>query len=83
MNSKSMMARRAFQRVANEDFLFSFDGSIGLLQPMSDAASEWVTFNLPDDAPMFGMSFAIECRFIDPIMDGIREAGLTVGDMVA
>lgn len=61
------------------DFILQDHGSISLLTPITEAAREWVAEHLPEDAPIFGLSFAIEHRCVEPILHGIADAGLTVG----
>ena len=60
------------------DFTLENHGSIFLLAPVSASAMLWARENLPEDAPTFGLSVAIEHRYIDPIVEGIVEAGLSV-----
>jgi len=60
------------------DFQVENHGSIVLLRPMSDAGREWAEQYLPDDAPMFGLAYAIEHRYIGDIVEGIRADGLEV-----
>lgn len=62
----------------NTDFIIANHGSIITLTPMTAAAKEWAAEFLPDDAPSFGRGIAIEPRFIDPILQGIEDDGLTV-----
>lgn len=59
----------------NTDFIIANHGSIITLTPMTAAAKEWAAEFLPDDAPS---GIAIEPRFIDPILQGIEDDGLTV-----
>lgn len=60
------------------DFAVSNHGSIFLLRPLSDEAQDWADEFLPEDAPMLGGSYAVEHRFIWPIIDGIEADGLSV-----
>lgn len=53
-------------------------GSIVLLTPETDAASEWMEMHLPDDAPTMGRAVAVERRYAHAIVEGMREAGLVV-----
>ena len=50
--------------------------SIYLLVPLTPAAQEWIDEFLPEDAQRLGTSIAIEHRYIDPIIDGVLDAGL-------
>lgn len=60
------------------DFRLHNSGSIILLTPLSAAADEWVEEHLPDDLLMFGASIAIEPRYIEPIIAGLIEDGLSI-----
>lgn len=59
------------------DFQVRNDGSIVLLQPVTDAGREWCEVHLPEDCPTFGSSFAIETRYAGPILEGMDSDGLT------
>ncbi|HXZ32197.1 MAG TPA: hypothetical protein VEH30_07945 [Terriglobales bacterium] len=63
------------------DFALRDEGSIILLQPVTQAAQDWAEMYLAD-ALRFGAAVVIEHRYIDAILDGIREAGLTVVDIL-
>lgn len=60
------------------DFLFADHGSITLLTPLTEAAQDWITCNLPDDALTFGPGVVIEPRYVGAILDGLTGDGLTV-----
>jgi hypothetical protein len=60
------------------DFLFTNHGSVCLLQPLSEAAGEWVDEHLPEDKQMFGSAVVVEPRYVGPIIDGIINDGLEV-----
>lgn len=60
------------------DFLVTDHGSIVLLKPCTPAAREWVTDNIPLDAPYFGKSIAVERRCFPAIYTGIKEDGLVI-----
>lgn len=62
----------------SDDFEISSHGSIWLLVPISVAASQWVADHLPADTPMFGAAFAIEHRYVDDIVAGIQQDGLSI-----
>jgi hypothetical protein len=53
-------------------------GSVVTLLPRSDAAREWLSEHIPEDALWLGPSLAIEPRYVQPIVDGMRDAGLDV-----
>lgn len=60
------------------DFRFHNCGSIVLLTPLTPVADEWVDENLPDDRMTFGASIVIEPRYVDPIVKGLINDGLTI-----
>jgi hypothetical protein len=61
------------------DFTIHDGGSIVLLRPVSNAARDWADTFLPPDAQTLGPSIAIERRYIGDIVEGIIDAGLTIG----
>lgn len=60
------------------DFTVTNHGSIFLLTPMNEVASEWIEDNLPEDRQTLGLAVAVEHRYIADIVNGIRHEGLTV-----
>ena len=61
------------------DFGFANHGSLCLLTPISEPASEWVDQHLPEDALRWGAcSIVIEPRYVAPILNAIIEDGMTV-----
>lgn len=54
-------------------------GSIVLLTPLSAAAQDWFDEHLPEDRPMLAGATAVEPRYVDSILDGLGEEGLTCG----
>ena len=63
---------------AGTDFQVQDHGSVVILQPLTEAASDWVDENLPTDVMTWGGGVAVEPRYIMPIIEGIEEDGLTV-----
>jgi hypothetical protein len=61
------------------DFGLQDEGSLVILYPESEEAEAWAEEHLPDDATMWSSGYAIERRYLDAILAGIEEAGLTVG----
>jgi hypothetical protein len=64
------------------DFTVQDEGSIVILHPCNDAAGAWIDDYLyaDDGFPQwFGGGIAIEPRFMAAIVDGIADAGLTIG----
>ena len=60
------------------DFRVFGGGSLYMLLPKSEAAKDWAREHLPEDALTLGRAIAIEHRYINPILDGINDAGLVV-----
>lgn len=60
------------------DFAVVDHGTIALLQPLTEEATEWVDLHLPDDAPRLGEAIAVEHRYINDILVGIEHDGLVV-----
>ena len=62
------------------DFYLSHHGTIIIVLPTTTAAKTWVEEHIGEDAQRWGQSgFAVEPRYIGPIVDGITDAGLSVG----
>lgn len=59
------------------DFLVQGEGTVYVLTPQTKAAKQWVRDRI-EDGVWYGRGVAVEHRYIDPIVDGIRESGLTV-----
>jgi len=60
------------------DFEIQNHFSIFLLCPITDAAINWVEKFLPEDVLKFGGGIVVEPRYIGPIAQGIKDAGLAV-----
>jgi hypothetical protein len=61
------------------DFDFNDHGSICLLTPLTPKASCWVEDHLDPDGMTWGQcSVVIEPRYVQDILDGIADDGLTV-----
>ncbi len=61
------------------DMQFSNHGSIWIMEPLSDAAREWVSEHIPEDAQAWGKNgIVIEHRYVYDIMVGATNDGLTV-----
>ncbi len=59
------------------DFLVTDHGTIFLLSPVTEAATEWADEHLPRDAMHFGDAIVVEHRFIFDIVRGFIDDGLT------
>lgn len=62
------------------DFLSSHQGSIILLTPLTDAASELLADNVPNSADTPGNTLPIEGRFFLDIAYSLLADGLTMQD---
>lgn len=60
------------------DFLFANHGSITVLTPLTEAAQDWASEHLPDDAMRWCGGIVIEPRYWPDIIWGINDDGLTV-----
>ena len=60
------------------DFAIRDEGSIKLVVPLTDAAREWLEQNVQEDALYFGTGLAVEHRFLDPLVDGLKRDGFRV-----
>ncbi len=60
------------------DFTVENHGSIFLLRSHSANGDEWISAHIPDDAQTLGTAIAVEHRFIEDIVSGIRDDGLVV-----
>jgi hypothetical protein len=64
---------------SDPDFVVQNHGSIFILHAYSEAAREWVSEHIPEDALTWGRNgTVVEHRYIADIVDGIRNDGLTV-----
>jgi len=61
------------------DFQFQNEGTLGILWPLTPAAEDWVFNHLPADVTRWGRNgVVIEHRYVDDILFGIQNDGLTV-----
>ena len=60
------------------DFNIVDGGSVFLLIPNTEAANAWVDEHLPESLLTFGKGIAVEARYIQQIVYGIVEDGLSV-----
>ena len=60
------------------DFTVTNHGSIFTLAPETPAARDWVDEWLPADAMWHGSAVVVEHRYIEDIVEGIINDGLTV-----
>ena len=61
------------------DFEFWGDGTLMVLIPITEAATDWCGDHLSKDTPCrLGPGYVIEMGYFPPIYEGICEAGLTL-----
>lgn len=60
------------------DFHFFDHGSITVLKAVSGGAKDWVDTHIPEDALYWAGGVVIEPRYVEPILNGIEDDGLTV-----
>jgi hypothetical protein len=60
------------------DFSVRNHGSVILLYPKTDAAKEWISEHIPEDAQRWGLSVVVEPRYVMDILAGARADGLRV-----
>jgi hypothetical protein len=64
------------------DFSLLNEGSIFVLFAQTEAAEQWVTDHLPGDVMTWGRNgYVVEWRFIEDIVFGIENDGLTVQNL--
>lgn len=60
------------------DFLLSGGGSLYVLTPMSEQSTEWIDKHIDPSAQSFGGGIAVEHRYIQDIVEGIKNDGMSV-----
>jgi hypothetical protein len=61
------------------DFTISDHGSLLVLTPRSESATEWLEDKMPEDAQTWGKKgYVIEPRFVFDIVEDLRENGFIV-----
>jgi len=60
------------------DLTLVSDGSIWLLTPLTEMGRLWCLEKVQQDGPRWGGAYAVEARFIEDILNGAADAGLTV-----
>ena len=61
------------------DVIVSGGGTVYLVSPATPDGREWMDRNLPEDAQTLGDSVAVEHRYIEAIVEGMKGDGLVVG----
>jgi hypothetical protein len=65
-------------KIAKADFAIYDDGTISLLRPVTEQAKEWTRDHIPELAMWWAGAVAIEHRYVEDILFGIHDDGLTV-----
>lgn len=60
------------------DFTLTNHGTLVLLNPETEIARSWCAEHLPADVLHWGGAAVIEPRYVDPIVDGLINDGLTI-----
>lgn len=58
------------------DVLLENYGSIFLFRPMTQAATNWISEHVQNDAQWFGNALAVECRYARELAAGMANDGL-------
>jgi len=67
------------RRAPSQDMLVRNCGSIWQLFPLSQKATDWINDNVETESwQWMGSSLAVDGRFVGPLLDGARAAGLKV-----
>ncbi len=64
----------------NADFRYEDHGSVALIVPLNDEASEVLAERAPSDAPWWGNGLAVEPRYVGPILEDLDAEGFTIED---
>lgn len=60
------------------DFTLAHHGSVALLTPNTPEANKWLGEHIPDHALWWSRGVVIEPRYVEAVMDGIVEDGMTL-----
>ena len=64
---------------ANPDFELSFPSmTIALIRPVTPEAQAWWDDNVSDEAQMWAGAYVVEPRYVEPIVEGILQEGMTI-----
>ena len=53
-------------------------GSLVLIRPLTEAASDWLDENISEDAQHFSGAVVVEPRYVEAIVEGTQNDGLEV-----
>jgi hypothetical protein len=61
------------------DFIVANHGSVAVLTPLTSEASDWLSANVSFEPwQLWGGGIALDSRFVDDLVTGIEEEGLTL-----
>jgi hypothetical protein len=60
------------------DVRVTYHGSITLVEPVTDAAREWIDDKVCDEQTWFGGKLAVEARYVENLLWGMSEDGLEI-----
>lgn len=60
------------------DVLFENHGSICILQPLTEDGRVWIEANVQSDRMFYGGGLVVEPRYVDVIVNGMINDGLSV-----
>jgi hypothetical protein len=63
---------------ATPDVRLDDQGTIVLVLPLTDRATEWIGLNIPEDAQYFGKALVVEHHYAQDIVDGMTADGLVL-----
>ena len=69
----------SIQSTTLADVIVQGHGSIILLWPQNPEARDWL-YEHCDVQQVWGEGIAVEPRYVSPIIEGLEEAGFTLGD---
>ena len=60
------------------DFSLADRGSLAIITPLTEQATEWVDEFISDETQWFGGGFVVEHRYVDDIVNRLLELGMEV-----
>lgn len=63
---------------AIHDIAVENHGSLLLVEPLTEAAADWIEQNVQDEAQFWGHKLVVEPRYLHDLLYGIRDAGLLI-----
>jgi len=60
------------------DFVCCDHGNVVIINAISERAEQWFELHIEEDCPRIGRGVAVEPRYLETLIWGIQESGLTV-----